>query len=249
MIVAASTQCFPDLSLAEALSRMVDLEFTSVEIDLDENGRNLKPSTVADQFDKALEICRDTRRLTPVAYNVNITATGEEYYRHFAAICRLAKETKVVTIVMPSGEIGTPFNEEVERLQRLVKLASIEGALVALKTETGRVSQDPDTVTVLCDHVKGLGITLDPSHLIYGPHQGGPYEQLLKYVYHVHLRDTKKDELQVRVGQGEVEYGRLVTLLEKHKYGRALCVHITPMPEVDHPAEMRKLRLLLESLL
>jgi hypothetical protein len=63
------------------------------------------------------------------------------------------------------------------------------------------------------------------------------------------LRDTSKKQLQVRVGQGEVEYGRLISQLRKFKYKRALCVNITEMPEVDHPGELRKLRLLLESLI
>ena len=68
---------------------------------------------------------------------------------------------------------------------------------------------------VLCDSVKGLGITLDPSHYIYGPHRGGNYEQVMKYVYHVRLRDTSKEQLQVRVGQGLVEYGRLINQLRR----------------------------------
>jgi sugar phosphate isomerase/epimerase len=102
---------------------------------------------------------------------------------------------------------------------------------------------------VLCDNVKGLGLTLDPSHYVYGPHANNNYDQVLKHVINVHLRDTTKDKLQVRIGQGLIEYGRLITQLGKHRYNRALTVHITEMPEVDHAAEMRKMRLLLESLL
>jgi hypothetical protein len=53
------------------------------------------------------------------------------------------------------------------------------------------------------------------------------------------------------VGQGEIEYGRLVTQLSKFKYNRALSVHIVDLGDldIDHMAEMRKMRLLLESLL
>ena len=71
----------------------------------------------------------------------------------------------------------------------------------------------------------------------------------MKHVYHVRLRDTTKDQLQVRVGQGEVEYGRLVNQLNKVHYDRALCVDLQPQPEIDQLTEMRKMRLLLESLL
>jgi sugar phosphate isomerase/epimerase len=184
-----------------------------------------------------------------VAYSVDIPATGEEYYRQFQAICRLAKATKVVTLTVPSGELGTPFNEEVERLRRLVAIAYQDGVRVSIKSQVGRLSEDPDTVVVLCDNVEGLGLTLDPSHYICGPHRGKSLDKLYKYVYHVHLRDTTKEKLHVRVGQGEVEYGRLIGHLRQHNYSRALSVHMPELSGVDQMAEMRKMRLLLESLL
>jgi sugar phosphate isomerase/epimerase len=118
-----------------------------------------------------------------------------------------------------------------------------------MKSQVGRLSEDPDTITVLCDNVKGLGLTLDPSAFIFGPFQGRNYDKIMKYVYHVQLRDTNKKAFQVRVGQGDIEYGRLMTTLQKVKYNRALSVNIVEVPEVDHVGELRKLRLLLESLL
>ena len=111
------------------------------------------------------------------------------------------------------------------------------------------MTENPDTAVVMCDSVKGLGITLDPSHYTYGPHAGVNYEQVMKHVFHVRLRDTTKDQLQVRVGQGDIEYGRLVNQLHKVRYDRALCVDMLATPEVDQLTEMRKMRLLLESLL
>ena len=249
MIVAASAECLPDLPFGELLSRLVDLEFVNVEVDIHENGHHLKPSQVANDLETTVDICRNTNRLNIVSYSLQIDAQGEEYFRQFAACCRLAKATKVVSITIPSGELGTPFNEEVENLRRQVAIASVEGVLVSIKSQVGRLSQDPDTVGVLCDNVKGLGLTLDPSHYIYGPDAGGNFDHLMKYVYHVHLRDTSKDQLQVRVGQGKIEYGRLVNQLRKVDYRSALSVHIQEMSGVDHAAELRKMRLLLESLL
>ncbi len=249
MLVAASTECFADLPLHEAISKLGDLEFSSIEIALHEDGKQLHPSWIEPNFDKTIAICRDTHRLNVIAYSVNILADGETYYQQFRTICRLAKATKVVTIIVPSTELGTPFNEEVERLRRLVDLATLEGARVAMKTQIGCLTEDPDTVAVLCDNVKGLGITLDPSHLICGPHAKRGIDKLMKYVYHVHLRDSSKDALQVRICQGQIEYGRLISQLSSVKYDRTLSVHVTPLEGVDHHGELRKLRLLLESLL
>ncbi len=250
MFVAASTRCFSNLTFDDALRRLVDLEYTSVEIVLHESGGHLKPADVAADLDRAVEVCRHTRRLTPIAYSFDVELpVEEEYYRQFAACCRLAKATKVVTMVVRASELGTPFNEEVERLQELVRIAANETVVVGLLTETGRMTQDPDTAAVLCDNVKGLMLTLDPSHFIFGPHQGASFERVLNYACHVRLRDTRKDQFQVRVGQGMIEYGRLVTQLSRVHYSRALCVDICPQADVDQNAEMRKMRLLLESLL
>lgn len=248
MFVAASTECFPDLGLHDALARLVDLEYTSVEIGIREAAGKLRPSRVLADLDAAVAECRDTHRLTPVAYDIDLEP-GDDYYKQFAACCKLAKATKVVTVTVPAAELGTPFNAEIERLRELVSISSRDGVVVGIKTEVGRITQDPDTAVVLCDNVKGLKITLDPSHYVYGPHKGHSYEQVLKHVCHVQLRDTSKDKLQVRVGQGEIEYGRLMSQLGKYNYARALSVCIEPMEGVDHAAELRKLRLLLESLL
>jgi sugar phosphate isomerase/epimerase len=249
VFVAASSECFPNLSLDNMLHRLVDLEFTSVEIAIHERDGHLKPSEVLKDLESAVAACRETYRLTIAAYSVDIEAEGDLYYRQFEACCRLAKATKVVAITVPAAELGTPFNAEIERLRALSAICMSEGVLLGVKTETGRITQDPDTAVVLCDNVKGLGITLDPSHYIFGPHAGGSYDQVLKHVVHVHLRDTSREHLQVRVGQGQVEYGRLVTQLSKVHYNRALSVVIKDLPDVDHAAELRKMRLLLESLL
>ncbi len=151
---------------------------------------------------------------------------------------------------MPSGEHGTPFNEEVERYKRLVKIAERHGVRVAMRSKVGNISADPDTVSVICGHVQGLGLSLDPSHFHFGqPPETMNYEKLLGYVHNVYLRDSTPDNLQVRVGQGIIEYGKLINLLRKAGYDRALCVDIQPQDDdTDHDGELRKLRLLLESL-
>lgn len=249
MFVAATTECFLDLSLPMALERLADLEYTSVELALFEDADQFKPSVIAADVETAVATCRNTQRLDVVAFDVRITAVKDAHYEQFTAICRLAKATKVVTLTVPSAELGTPFNEEVEHLRRLVDIATMHGVRVGMKSQIGRLSEDADTVMVLCDNVKGLGLTLDPSAHIFGPMQGRSIDKLMKYVYHLQLRDTNKKALQVRVGQGEIEYGRLITQLQKLKYNRSLSVNITEMPEVDHVGELRKLRLLLESLL
>jgi len=249
VFVAASSRCFSHLPLDAALAQLVDLEYTAVEIMIHETDGHIKPSEVLADTERAVALCRQTHRLTTVALSVEVEAPEPDYYHQFAACCKLAKAVKVVTVTVRSAELGTPFNAEVERLRTMVAIAAREGVRVGLLTEVGRMTENPDTAAVLCDNVKGLGITLDPSHYTYGPHAGVNYQPVMKHVYHVRLRDTTKDQLQVCIGQGEVEYGRLVNQLNKVRYDRALCVDMQVMPDVDQHTEMRKMRLLLESLL
>ncbi len=235
--------------MPEVIEVLTDLEFTAVEIVLDDRGPSVTPAQIAENFDESLTMIRDTHRLDICSYTVNITAEGEEYYHRFEKICDLAKATKVVTITLPSGEHGTPFNQEVEHLQRVVAIGDSRGVRIGLKSQIGCLSEDPDTVKNLCDYVPGIGLTLDPSHYHCSNHRNKNYEKLLKYVYHVQLRDSKKDKLQVRVGQGEIEYGRLISQLQSVGYDQALSIDMIPMEGMDMRQELRKLRLLLDSLL
>ena len=249
VFVSASTTCFPGLSVVDAIDRLNDLEFSAVNIAIHHANPELTPARVAEDLERAVSYCRDTHRLDIAGYSIDINAMGDEHYEQFAACCKLAKATKVVSLTVPSAELGTPFNEEVEHLRRLVQIATLEGTLVSIRTQIGRLSEDADTVVVLCDNVEGLGVTLDPSTFVCGPHAKRGYDKLLGYVYDVELRDTSKDAFQVRVGQGEIEYSRLITQLRRSKYNRALNVRMTPMEGTEHNSEMRKIRLLLESLL
>lgn len=251
MFVAATTQCFPDRPLNRAIEKLADLEFSHIEIGVHESSQHLKPSEVVADPARCYDMINSTRRLTVTGLSLEIEGEGEEYFNTFTKCCELAKLSKIVTLTVPSGEHGTPFNEEVERYKQLVKIAEKHGVRVAMRSKVGNISADPDTVSVICGHVNGLGLSLDPSHYHYGnPPETMNYEKLMGYVHNVYLRDSTPEELQVRVGQGIIEYGKLINLLKKANYDRALCVDIQPMPDsdIDHDGELRKLRLLLESL-
>ncbi|SMP75588.1 Sugar phosphate isomerase/epimerase [Neorhodopirellula lusitana] len=259
MFVAASTLCWPDSELQAAIELLQDLEFSAVEIAIQKSIGPVNPCEILADEDRAVQILRSSHRMDISGYRLELATTGEEHYEQFRAMCRIAKATKVVNISVPSAEKGTPFNEEVEHLQKLVSIAEGEGVRTSVRCMLGCLSEDPDTLLVLCNNVDGLGIALDPSVSMIAAGEnpaiakamgvGKGFDQLLKFVTNVQLRDTSKDKFQVSVGQGEVDYGKLVTQLEREKYKRALTVDMVPMDDYDHRVELRKLRRLLESLI
>ena len=248
MIVAASTSCISGEPLVDVFERLVDLEYTCTELVISDQGV-IPPSQIAVRHESIVQLRRSSRRMTPVAIFFDVEPDNPNYMEQFTQACQLAKDCKVVVMTIHAAVPGTPFNEEIDRLRELVKVGVYHGVIVGVATEAGYITEMPDTVGSLCKNVKGLGVTLDPSHYIYNVPKPKDYESILPHVCHVRLRDTTPQLFQTRIGQGVVEFGRLVVQLNRVDYRRALCVDIAPLPNVDPLAEMRKMRLLLESLL
>ncbi len=253
MYVACSTLCFARHPLERALRIIGELEFSKLDVAIHEKGPHLRPSEVAQDVPLAAQRIRIGPSLSPAAFSVEIEAdTPDDYQRQLRAVCRLARMSAVTTITVPAAPVGKSLEEEVKRLAPLVRLADTEGIILTVPTRIGTLTEAPEVCAQLCERVPGLGLMLDPSHFIAGPHQGKSFEVVYPFVRHVHLRDTGRgpDQFQVRVGQGEVEYGRIVAQLSRHGYDRLLTVAIHDIPDAPFAmdAEVRKLKYLLESL-
>lgn len=253
MYVACSTLCFNSYSFDDAIKTIVELEFNKIDVAIHERGNHLKPSQVVQDPMAAATQLRMASGLIPSALSIEIDApNAEEFDKQFRALCRLARVTLVPLLSLPAAPTGTPLEQEVQRLTRLNRIAQKDGLLLTLTTVTGTLTEDPDVAVQLCESVPGLGLTLDPSHYIVGPLQGKSHDQVYPYVKHCHLRDTGRgpNQFQVHVGQGEIEYGRVITQLSRFEYDRLLSVDIRDMAESPYPREqeVRKLKYLLESL-
>lgn len=247
MFVAASTRCFSDLSFGDACQALTDLEYDKFEIWMSESGQHLKASDVVGNADRFVALLRDSSRLTPIAISLAEDVPQEV----FEGLCKLGKIIKVAQITLPAAELGTPFNEEIDRLRKRLAAANVSGIRLSLKTETGRLTEDPRTAVEICQAIPGLGLTLDVSYYISGKFANQRYEQVYPYAYHTHLRDTTPSELQVPVGLGEIDYSKVIAQLRRCDYQRALSVEILPelLKGSDRALEMRKIRMLLETLL
>jgi sugar phosphate isomerase/epimerase len=253
VFVACSTLCFGRYSLEHALRIIGELHFSKFDVALHEHGCQLKPSQVAADVPAAAARLRYGPGLTPVAFSVDIDAPDEEeWHRQFHAVCRLARITAVPLVTVRPASLEVPLEREVQRLGQLIRIGDSEGILVCAATLVGTHTQTPDLAIALCEKVPGLGLTLDPSHYTAGPHQGKNYDSVFPHVRHAQLRDTGRgpNQFQVRVGQGEVEYGRIASQLARYRYERSLTIDIRDIPDAPFAMEpeVRKLKYLLESL-
>jgi sugar phosphate isomerase/epimerase len=256
MFVGCSTLCFATEPLETALRQIAELEFDKFELALFEDGQHMRPSEAAENPEAALQRLRSGPSLTPSSLHFDFGAvdwSDPVIHKRFDGLTRLAKLLSVAVLTIPASPLGTPVAEEVKRLTSLVRSATFEGLVLALLTHAETLAADPRVAVELCQAVPGLGLTLDPSHYLQGPSPNVDFDIVFPYVQNVQLRDTglAPGEFQVRVGQGQIEYARIVTQLQRYGYNRALTVSI--IDRLDNPfdreVEVRKLKLLLETLI
>lgn len=252
MYVACSTLCFTKLGLEDALQAIREMRFAKADLAIHAGGPHLTPAELA------LDPVRCAQRLKAAnlplaAIHLNTGSAVPELARaQLRQVARLARLSTTPLLTVPAAAAGTDFDAEVARLRDWVKIAAAEGVMLTVETHSQTITADPAGAVELCRRVPGLGLTLDPSHYQIGPHGPVNYDALFPFVRHTRLRDTgtTSEQFQVRVGQGEVEYGRLIGQLERCNYNRALTVDIHDIPDSPFPVEpeVRKLKYLLESL-
>ena len=256
MFVACSTLCFSKEPLESALRHIAELEFDKIELAIVEGGTHLRPSEVAENPEAAAAPAPPRAEPDPRGARPRLRRRrpdGPVLRKRFEAMCRLAKPLTVAVLTIPAAPLGTPFDDEVKRLSRPGRLRHARGPGPGRRDPLRDPDRRPGRRRRALQGRPRPRPDARPQPLHPGPAPGGDFDAVYPYVQNVHLRDTGKGpgEFQVRVGQGEIEYGRIVNLLERHGYDRGLTVSI--LDRLDNPfdveVEVRKLKLLLESLI
>jgi sugar phosphate isomerase/epimerase len=244
------------MPFAKAMRRMLDLEFDRVEYVFggDSIHEELRPARIADGKESALREIRNTSGSNPSSFDIRFDTDDPNVQKQqFEALCWLAKSMIVAVVSVEPTKAKVSFDHEVDRLKELMAIASKYGIVLTVTNHSEGVVTRPADAVALCRAVPELGLTLDPSHFIHGPYQSANFDEVYPYVRNVRLRDSgrKPGEFQVKVGQGEVEYARVISQLHRSGYKRGLVLGIEDREDnpFDTDAEVRKLKLVLESLL
>lgn len=254
MDVGCSTLCFAGEPFEIALRHIADLEFVKVDLALTESGPHLTLDQIVSDSASALHQIRRGPTLGFAAVSVHLPKGKSVSAEQIEAAAHFAKQLSAPVLSIDAATSGTGLDAEVARLAELERVTSLHGVILSVVTKSGTLTEDPAVATALTNAVRGLGLTLDPSHYVCGPNQNKPFDVVYPHVRHTQLRDTgrRMDQLQVKVGRGELEFGKVVTCLQRYQFKGALTVDIEAAlasEEMDVESEVRKLRLLLESLI
>lgn len=252
MLVSCTSLCMGRHSLAKVFEALLEMEFTRYELAVFQGSSHIRPSEVLEDPAKVASRMKAAHGLTcgAIYYCEKPSDPQKEkaYIRGLACLARLT-HVPVVTVLGNSKE--TDWDQEVERLGDLVSLGASEGVQICLATHGGTWADKPADAIKLCAEVRGLALTLDPSHLCEFDLASKEMEEMLSKVVHTHLRDSTKGPrpVQVKVGSGVIEHAKLINILEKQGYNRLLSIDLHEIPDCGFPVlpEVRKLKYLLES--
>lgn len=247
MLWAGSSLCFSRRALPEAVLLLSELGFEAVDLGVQQDWAHISPSELVRheaEWGKWTRQLLEQYSLRPVALNVGLKAQElEERRRHWEAVCRFATLLGVPVLTLQAPPADAPWEEAVSALKEMVDLAREQGVVPTIETHLHTLAERPEVALRLCQEVEGLGLTLDPSHLVAGPAQGQGYEMLYPLVRHVHLRDAAPGRVQVPLGQGQVPFRRILEGLHGAGYQGALSVEfIDTFADGDVAAEVRRLR-------
>lgn len=251
MYVVCSTLCFGRLKLDDALRHIREMHFAKADLAIHHDGPHLTPAEVAADPVKVAQRLR-TSNLGFAGFHLTFAELdGPDVRDQLRAVCRLARLLAVPLVTVLAAPAGSDLEAEVDRLTAWQAVAMAEGLLLCVETVAGTMAGEVTGAVELCRRVPGLGLTLDPSHFVAAQAAAG-VDPLYPYVRHVRMRDTGSaaEQFQVRIGQGEIEYGKVIGQLDRFRYDRALAVDVRDTINCEFPVEpeVRKLKYLLESL-
>ncbi len=196
--------------------------------------------------------------LTPATLYLDFGAIdrgGPVLRKRFEAMCRLAKTLTVAVLTIPAAPLGSPFDDEVKRLATLAGFAMREGLVLAVETHSNTLSRRPGRRhRCIVQGRPRPGADPRPQPLRPGGHKVADGLDALYPLRPEHPPPRHRQgpgKFQVRVGQGEIEYDQVVNPTARHGYDRSLTVAIHDHPDnpFDTEVEVRKMKLLLESLI
>lgn len=173
--------------------------------------------------------------------------------RDFERVLAFCEAAAIRTIFVSPGRINPGQSPErslsasARALGKMAVTAHTRGIALTIEPHVTSNAESPSAVLRLLSMADGLGLTLDPSHLIFLGHTQAEIEALIPWARHVHLRQARPGRLQERLELGTLNFPALVSALRAGGYDGWLTLEychqqFMDMTNVDVLSETVKLR-------
>ena len=223
MKLAASTLLFAKQPLEIAFEKIAELGFTHTDLAVLEGWCHWNPSEIAKSPMAAadrLEALESRYGITVVSLNAGVAGSRSEQRLAMEGLRELAMARSIPIITLPAAGPKVSWDDEASRLEAFARGFIGSGVSLTLETHLDTLAEKIEMAVVWCERIEGLGLTLDPSHLVIGGEWPPPWDRLSPYVRHVHLRQsgTTREALQQPVHAGCIDFPALVGELTGRGY-------------------------------
>jgi len=244
-LVIATTDSYKHLPLERALQGLSGVGFTQIELlGASEWTPHYDPST-ASPVDRARLVAaleRYTLRIASLSGHSNLSS--EDGVRKFRDRLEFAASLGVPIVNTGVGDLSSEERREgfQRNIQTVAALASGLGVTVALEPHGAWAPSG----RVLAQMIRGIGapsirINYDTANVIYYSGER-PEEDILSavdLVAHVHMKDKRGGKMEWNfpaLGKGDIDFPRILTVLEQHSYQGPLSIEIELTRETERDA-------------
>jgi sugar phosphate isomerase/epimerase len=201
--------------------------FESVDLGAIEGWAHVQPSQLAADVARETDRVRralDRAGLRALALNAGTGDADRDAQRaRVSALVKLAERLGCGSVALQAPAAGATVDEAVAALAPVTEVAATTSVLISLEIHRDRITELPSDAIAIAERT-GLGLTLDPSHVIAGPARADGFDELLPYVAHLHVRDTRPDALEVTIGEGELPFDAIFAGLVAQGYDGVVTV-------------------------
>ncbi len=210
------------------------------------NSRDLDPTYISTHAGEEAERFNQIRAETGIAYadcfpqveedglpftNNHPDLTVRERYRaRWRAFFRFAAEIGLDGVTLSPGRYWpgespkASFDHAAGELRWAVNEGDKHGLKVRIEPHIESVTWRPELVLDMLEAVPGLTLTLDHSHFTF---HALPFEHisvLHPHATHWHARQARPGKAQCRVGEGRIDFPRIVRELQTESYDGVICL-------------------------
>lgn len=227
--LSCSSLAFSDMEWDKALEEIQKLGFHYVDLAMFEGWTHINPSGLSDPEGHGKKIATVCGRLQmePIAIHANFVLGDPKQFPGLTVSDAGARKTiltqfeRVVTCartadiplvnVMPGRFVENVPHETClknagDLLTQMHALAARRGLVLSFENHTDSIGQHPDDALYLLEHVPGLRLDYNPSHVVYNQYSLQQTAELMKHIAHVGIRNAKPGEYNLPLVDGELSY-------------------------------------------
>ncbi len=230
MKVVFSSLAYPNLSLKDVVSRVINFNFDGLELRVADDGRHLRPEY---PLTKEVLDLLSSITISDIAGYAKFSSNDENERKKneklLETLIKIANSLNALGVRVYGGEFNDTkiIGKIADSLNRMSRVAEDYNVKILVETHDSLAIKE-NIVALLKEINESIGFVYDPANVIFakGKHEE-TYPLISKRIYQVHIKDfvfRNGKRVFTLPGQGVVPIDKIINDLKKDKYNYYISV-------------------------